>query len=267
MLGLDRKAIPVDRPTSSQKASSKPIGALRAGSDRRASLRQNVETRQRILDARDAVVNLAAEDVEGLAHGHRHRVHQVSAADLDDIGECDRLAGEFGVQFRQSRKQPVTQFQRCRKMHDGRKAVIRRLRAIDVVVRVNRRLGSKRLSEDFVGPVGDHFVDVHVGLGAGTGLPDRQREMIVEQALANLRRRRLDRLGECCVEHAKPPIGADRGNLLQTEGVNEAGRKMLLADIEDAECTLGLRAPIAIGGYFDGAKGVVLDAECKRHGA
>ena len=41
-----------------------------------------------------------------------------------------------------------------------------------MVIRVNRRFRAKWLTEYFVRAVGDDFVGVHVGLGAGAGLPD-----------------------------------------------------------------------------------------------
>jgi hypothetical protein len=44
---------------------------------------------------------------------------------------------------------------------------------------------------------GDHLVDVHVGLGAASRLPDDERELVVELAVDNdFGRRRLDRIGD-----------------------------------------------------------------------
>src|SRR3546814_14966786 len=62
----------------------------------------------------------------------------------------------------------------------GRKAVVRRLAAIDVVVRVDRRLAAARAGENLVGAARDHLVGVHVALGAAAGLPDDERELAVE---------------------------------------------------------------------------------------
>ena len=79
---------------------------------------------------------------------------------------------------------------RGRDVHGGRKGVVRRLAHVDVVVRMHRRLGAELAAEQLVGAVGDDLVDVHVGLGAGAGLPDHQREMVVELAVDDLVRRR-----------------------------------------------------------------------------
>src|SRR3546814_19595968 len=62
----------------------------------------------------------------------------------------------------------------------GRKAVVRRLAAIDVVVRVARRLAAARAGENLVGAARAHLVGVHVALRAAAGLPDDERELAVE---------------------------------------------------------------------------------------
>ena len=42
-----------------------------------------------------------------------------------------------------------------------------------------------RFAKDLAGPVGDHFIGVHVGLGTRSGLPDNQREVIQKLALGH----------------------------------------------------------------------------------
>ena len=42
------------------------------------------------------------------------------------------------------------------------------------------------LPEDLAGSVGDDLVDVHIGLGSWTGLPDFQREMVLHLAIFDL---------------------------------------------------------------------------------
>jgi hypothetical protein len=44
------------------------------------------------------------------------------------------------------------------------------------------RLLAALAAEQLGGAVGDHLVGVHVGLGAGAGLPDDEREVVVELA-------------------------------------------------------------------------------------
>ena len=55
-------------------------------------------------------------------------------------------------------------------------------RGVHVVIRVNvnadRLIAALLLTDARGGAVGEHFVDVHVALRAGTGLPDGQRKFI-----------------------------------------------------------------------------------------
>ena len=67
-------------------------------------------------------------------------------------------------------------------VHGRGKRVVRRLRHVDVVIRMNGFLAAHRAAGNLDGAIGDHLVDVHVGLRAAAGLPDAQREMIVELA-------------------------------------------------------------------------------------
>ena len=71
-------------------------------------------------------------------------------------------------------------------MHGGGERVVRGLRHVDVVVGMDRLLGSHLAAHNFNGAVGDDFVDVHVGLGAAPGLPDAQRKLVIELAGDNL---------------------------------------------------------------------------------
>ena len=86
---------------------------------------------------------------------------------------------------------------RRRDVHGGRDAVVRRLAHVDVIVRMHRRFRAELAAERDIGGVGDHLVDVHVGLRAGAGLPDQQREMCrrVCRRRSPARRRRLPRRG------------------------------------------------------------------------
>jgi hypothetical protein len=71
-----------------------------------------------------------------------------------------------------------------------------------VVVGVDRLLGAHGAAEDLNGAVRDDFVGVHVGLGAGAGLPDDEGEVVDELEGGNLLGGLLDglsKLGVWCV--------------------------------------------------------------------
>ena len=124
----------------------------------------------------------------------------MGAADLDDRRKGLGLGIERFLQMRQRRNKPPGNLQRARDMHGGGKAVVRRLAHIDVIVRMDRRFRAECAAKPLVRAIGDHLVDVHVGLRAGSGLPDHQRELIVELAGDNLVGDRDDRVGAPGVE-------------------------------------------------------------------
>src|SRR5205085_9930803 len=119
---------------------------------------------------------------EFLPQGERHRVHQVSAADLDDGGELGGLGGERVAQRLGGRQQAVRHLLDGGDVHGGGEGVVGRLRLVDVVVGLDRLLAAHLTAGQLDGPVGDHLVGVHVGLRAAAGLPDAQREVAVELA-------------------------------------------------------------------------------------
>ena len=55
-----------------------------------------------------------------------------------------------------------------------------------MIVRVNGSLRAHDAARKFDGAVRDHFVGIHIGLSARTGLEDNQWEVVVELALNDL---------------------------------------------------------------------------------
>ena len=145
-------------------------------------------------------------------------------------------------------------------MHRGRERVVRRLAHIDVIVGMNRLFGAELAAEQFVGAVGDHLVEVHVGLGAGAGLPDHQRKMIVELAFDDLARGAGNGAGAALVDQAELAVGFRGGELDDAERVNDRHRHAVVADAEILPRPFGLRAPVTIGGNLDRTEAVGLGA-------
>ena len=125
---------------------------------------------------------------------------------------------------------------------------------------MHRRLAAALAAEPLVGEVGDDLVDVHVGLRAGAGLPDDERELVVVLALHDLGRGRRDRVGEARLE--QPEILVHEGGRLldEAERVDQRHRHALAADPEILERALRLRAPIAVRRHLDRSERVGLDA-------
>ena len=83
-------------------------------------------------------------------------------------------------------------------VHRRRERVVRRLAHVDVVVRMDGAFLALRAdaeAQPLIGQVGDHFVGVRVGRGAGAGLVDVDREMCVVLAGGDFFARGDDRLG------------------------------------------------------------------------
>ena len=57
-------------------------------------------------------------------------------------------------------------------MHGCGESIIGGLTHIDVVIGVDGLFGAEFASEHLTGSVGDDFIDIHIGLGAGAALPD-----------------------------------------------------------------------------------------------
>ena len=232
------------------------------GADRRAALREGENVGQRHLDPPDAELDLGRVPGKLLAERHRGRVLEVGAADLDDVGERLRLVIEGLVQVAQRRQEPIADLTRGRDVHGGRKRVVRGLAAVDVVVRMHLRLLAELAAERLVGEVRDHLVGVHVGLGAGAGLPDHQRKLVVMTALDHLRRRARDGVGKARFEDAQILVHQRRRLLHEPERVNERARHTLHADAKVLGGALGLRAPVAVGRDLDRSEGIAFGAGC-----
>ena len=133
---------------------------------------------------RQAVIELRDPARDLLAERERRRVLQVRAADLDDrprtrrpcrasvVAQARRRAGSSRADERLDRGDA----------HRRREDVVRRLAAVDVVVRMHEAAFADRAAEQLRGAVGEHLVHVHVALRAGAGLPDRERELVVVPA-------------------------------------------------------------------------------------
>src|ERR1035441_10499031 len=65
-------------------------------------------------------------------------------------------------------------------VHRRWKCIIRRLRHVDMLVRMDRSLASQFSTKQLNCAVSDHFVDVHVRLCSRSGLPYKQRELAIQ---------------------------------------------------------------------------------------
>ncbi|MNE39952.1 hypothetical protein D3C80_1339350 [compost metagenome] len=113
-----------------------------------------------------------------LAQRQWRSILKMGATDFNDIVESFRLGMQRAVQRLQLWDQMLAHRDNRRHMHCGRENVVGALAFVDVVVGVDPPRFTTFASQQLACAVGQHFVHVHVGLGAGTGLPDRQWEFI-----------------------------------------------------------------------------------------
>lgn len=57
---------------------------------------------------------------------------------------------------------------------------------VDVIIRMDRYFTSQLTSECLIGSVTDDLINIHVSLSSRSGLPDHQREVIIERSSTNL---------------------------------------------------------------------------------
>ena len=95
-------------------------------------------------------------------------------------------------------------------------------------------------------PVRDHLVDVHVRLGAGAGLPDVEREVVVELAGDDLVGRLADQVRVLVGELAEVAVHHGGGLLEHRHRPDHRVGHPVVGDREVVQRPLGLRTPVAV---------------------
>ena len=167
----------------------------------------------------------------------------MGAADLDD-----RHPGlTFGIEgIRQGiecREQSLLQLLGRGDMDGSGEHIIGGLRPIDVVIGMNRPVTAEGSARCLGGQIADHLVDVHVGLGPASGLPDPKRELIVVLAVGNGIGRFADQLNLLMAQKFMLTIHRGAGALDPGQGLDDFEGNPFIADREVLERPLGLGPP------------------------
>jgi len=109
------------------------------------------------------------------------------------------------------------------------------------------------------GPIGDHLIDVHVGLGAAARLPDRKRKFPVMLAGKNLIAGPNYQVPDLDGQLALLVIDLGTGPLQPDQAVDQGQGHSLLANAEVAEAAFSLCAPEPLDRNLDLTHGVVFD--------
>ncbi len=245
---------------SAREQVGEPGCAVEAGADGRSPLAEGMDVLEGTGNALPPQINLLREARELLAERERRRILQVSAADLVYAPPFAAFGFKRCLQALQGGQQPAMGFPGGGNVHGARKAVVGGLAAVTVVVGMHGLLAAKRAAEHFTGPVGDDLIGVHVGLGAGTGLPDGEGKVRVPATLHDFLCGRCQRLRNGWFQLAKLAVAACGAVFDDAERVYQGGRHGFAADGEMADGALGLRAPVAVRCHLNVAESVAFNA-------
>ena len=104
----------------------------------------------------------------------------MGTSDFYNVSKLLRFACQGVTQFLHRRDKQIDNLTRRRYPNRGGKAVIGRLGMVDIVIGMNRLIATFALTDKFIGTVGNHFIHVHVGLGARACLPNHQRKLVTQ---------------------------------------------------------------------------------------
>ena len=119
---------------------------------------------------------------------------------------------------------------------------------------MDRLLGAHLAAENFNRAVGDHFIGIHVGLRAGPGLPDDKREMLVQLAFNDFLGCGDNRFSQFRLKALQRHISARGGLFDNAERPDNGVRLLFPANLEIAQGTLRLCAPVTVAGNVDRPK-------------
>ena len=236
-------------------------GGVDPGADRGAAERQPVDALERVAEPLRVVFEHAGIARPFLPQGDRRRILHVGAADLDDVPPRRRFGRDRVAQRADRGQQTLGHAECCGDVHRRRKGIVRRLRHVDIVVRVHRLFAPERRAGELAGAVGHDLVDVHVELGAAAGHPHMQRKHILVLAAEDLVGDLDDQAVDLAVEPAAGMIGVGRRLFQDGVGVDHLARDQILADAEMLKRALGLRPPQLVGRNLDLAEAVGLLAK------
>ena len=185
------------------------------------------------LDPLDAEPHLRRVAAELLPERDRHSVHQVGAPRLDHVGEQLRLCLEGRLQRAHRRQQVAADLVQRRQVNGGGEDVVRGLTHVHLVVGVC----------PVAGEVGQHLVGVHVRGGAGAGLEDVDRELVVVFAGGDRFARLGDPRGHGGVERPELRVRRRRGRLQPAEPADHGNRDPLAGHREVVNGLGGLATP------------------------
>jgi len=95
--------------------------------------------------------------------------------------------------------------------HGSREDIVGRLEQVDMIDRVKAGIVALRCAEDFQGPVGQDFIDIHIGRGTGAALQGIDHKLVLEGAREHLVTGLADGPADFRIDESVLEIGQDGG--------------------------------------------------------
>ncbi|MNJ20851.1 hypothetical protein D3C77_151930 [compost metagenome] len=237
----------------------KTVRGVQPGAHGGAALGQLAHRRQGRANGALGVVELGDISREFLAEGDRRGIHHMGAAGFHQVLMAHCQFGQPRRQLDDRRQQLVLYRLGSRDVHGGGEAVVGALRAVDVIVGVHWRFAATALAGQFVGPTGDHFVDVHVALSATAGLPDDEWKLVVQLPVEHFVGGLFDQSGDIRRKVSVAVVDPGCGFFDQCQGMQNRQRHALLADGKVDQRALRLGTPVGLVRNFDLPQAVSFD--------
>ena len=186
------------------------------------------------------------------------RIFEVCPADLYNLLPLSRFGDDGCLKRFDFGKKSFLDLFDGRDMHGCRKGVVRALRHVHMVVRMNWGLGSEDAAEHLDATIGDDFVHIHVALCAASGLPYVQRKVLIELTGDHLIRNLEDQFGLLFRQMPEALIDQCSRFLNVAVCMVDLDRHAVVADREMDERTLCLGPPKAICRHLYLSHGVEL---------
>ena len=240
---------------------SKASVGVEASSDSGTTLSNLVDINQSLSNTLLAVLELVNVGRELLSESKGSGILSVSSSDFDNVGEFVTLLSESFPETSDLGEEAFLDFEDSGDVHDRREGVVGGLGAVDVIVGVDE-LGAELSAENLDGTVGNNFVGVHVGLSAGTSLPDNKGEVVVELTFGDFGGSFDNGASDLRVETVVE-VSLGSGFLQDTESTDDGERHTLglTANLEVLQRSLSLCSPVTVSRHVNGSESVAFFSE------
>ena len=155
------------------------------------------------------------------------------------------------MQMLHRRNQVMHRLLHRRNMHRRGEAIVARLPHVHMIVRVHGLFATHRAAEQLDRAVGNDLVGIHVRLRARAGLPNDERELIVQLAIHHFRGRRHNGFADFLVQHTQIHIHLRGSPLQHAKRPHQRLRHRLATDFKVHQRARRLRTPVFVRGHTD----------------